>query len=153
MQSLQKVEPSSTMCGRFKPKKLCETSCQRACYSLQPTCNLSATLFQYYLQRNLHHVTLALELGTSLLFRNDCRDILKSLQAAARDCNPFLKHCTLQPDMRTCNMSPAFYYVIITIYLLCFRLDLIIWENFGQALSSSTDWLFFRLFVYFIDCS
>ena len=41
MQSLQKVELSSTLCNRCKPKKVETQVAKRACYTLQPTCNLS----------------------------------------------------------------------------------------------------------------
>ena len=60
-------------------------------------CNLPATFFttpfQHKLQRNLHRVTLAAELGST--FRNDCQD--------------FYNHCQLQPEIATCNMSPSTY--------------------------------------------
>ena len=40
LQSLLKVEPSSTLCSRCKPKKGCETSCKEGVLHAQPTCHL-----------------------------------------------------------------------------------------------------------------
>ena len=50
----------------------------------QPGTSL-ATPLQYKLQRKLHRLTLAVELSST--FCNDCRDFLKLLQVAARDCS------------------------------------------------------------------
>ena len=41
MQSLQKIEPSSTLCSCCKPKKVARHVAKKARYTLQPTCNLS----------------------------------------------------------------------------------------------------------------
>ena len=38
MQSMQKLEPSSTLC---KPRKVARKVAKKACYMLQPTCNFS----------------------------------------------------------------------------------------------------------------
>ena len=75
MQSLQKVEPISTLCIRFKPKKSSETSCKEGMLHAttylqlvsQRYCNIATEL-----QRKSRHVILAVEFGST--FCNDCRD-------------------------------------------------------------------------------
>ena len=84
MQSLQKAEPSSTFAIIASPKNVG--------YKLQrgyvTRCNRPATCLamplQHKLQRKSHRVTLVVELGFT--FCNDCRDFLKPLQVAVRDC-------------------------------------------------------------------
>ena len=92
MQSLQKVQPSSTWCSRCKSKR-CETNCKEGMLQVE-TCPTMP--FQHKLHRTLQHVTLTLELGST--FCNDCRDSLKPLQVATQDCNAFLfcwKRCNV----------------------------------------------------------
>ena len=94
MQSLQKVEPSCTLCDCCKPKML-QDKLQRwhvRCSNL-PAAFL-ATPLQHKLQRKLHLLTLAVKLDSTSC--NDCRNFLEPLQVAAQDCNVYYVSCNLQ---------------------------------------------------------
>ena len=76
MQSLQKVEPSSTLCNRYKPKKFWETSCEEECHTLLTYLQLAS---QTHCNTNCKDgITLPVEIGST--FGNDYRDFLKPLQ-------------------------------------------------------------------------
>ena len=95
MQSLQKVEPSSTLSNCCKPKKAVRQVAKRACYTLQPTCNFSCN-------------TIATQVAKKLAPRNtSCRVRLYFLQRlqifceAIASCSPRLHRvtCLLQLAM------------------------------------------------------
>ena len=71
IQSLKKVEPSSALCNRCKPKKVAKQVAKRLGHVTR--CNLPATclaaLLQHKLEIELHRVLLAVELGS--IFRNE----------------------------------------------------------------------------------
>ena len=82
MQSLQKIEPSSTLCKSCNAKNVARQVAKRVCYTLHSTRNLSfATPLQHKLQRNLPRGTLTVELGSTL--SNECRVFWKPLPVAS----------------------------------------------------------------------
>ena len=85
--SLQKVEPSSTLCNRCKPRKVARQFAKRACYKLQSTCNLSC---------NTSCKQIAL-----------CNTTCRVRFYFCNDSRYFLNHCKLQPEIATRNISPT----------------------------------------------
>ena len=108
MQSLQKVEPSSTLCNCCKPKNVAGQVAKRACYTLQPTYNLSCNaiatqvskkiaprntscIARFYFLQRLQRLFKPLQVGAS-----DRNVFLKPLQVTAQDCNVYHVSCNLQ---------------------------------------------------------
>ena len=52
-QSLQKLEPSSILCKRCKPKIVERQVAERVCYALQPTCDLPRTFIATQVARKI----------------------------------------------------------------------------------------------------
>ena len=94
MESMQRVEPSSTSCSSCKPKKVARQAAKRACYTLEPTCNLSHNVVATQIVKKI----VPCRCRFRLHFSQRLQGIFKPLQVAARDyalinreCGPYAK--------------------------------------------------------------
>ena len=88
LQSLQKIEPSSTLCDCCKCKKVARKVARRACYTLQPTCNFSSNAIATHVAKKIAPCSCRAQ----FYFLQWLQKFLRPLQVAA------------------CNMSPATFF-------------------------------------------
>ena len=105
MQSLQKVKLSSALCNHCKSQKVTMQVAKKACYTLQPNCNLSRNATGTQVEKKIAPSS------SSFIDRFYFVQRLQRFFETISSCSPsfycvFRHYCKLQPGFLLCILTP-----------------------------------------------